>query len=259
MRDELLLEYSDLADGETRGGQLCPICKGGSTGECSMSVSRDGNVLLWHCHRASCGWSGRSGSKAVGGAKPTLPPTTKGVVGRIYYRDSSGLPDEVSNLLTDRYHFNSRELSVLGWDDDVSRVVIPVFDVDGTISGSVLRAEDGRQPKALNYTEPGAVGVFQNIGSDSCIIVEDLYSALRASRYMNAVAILGTHLNEERIEVISQLGCSKYILALDADAFNKTIKYVTQFRSQLPMRPLRIGKDLKNMTSSELEELLNGC
>lgn len=259
MRDELLLEYSDLADGETRGGQLCPLCKGGGSGEHSMSVSRSGNLLLWKCHRASCGWSGSSGSRVHGQGKRTVVPTTKGVVGRIYHRDAERLPEDIAASLASRYYFDSRELSVLGWDADVSRVVIPVFDVDGSVGGCVLRAEDGRQPKALNYTEPGIVGAFFNESSDRCIIVEDLYSALRAKRYMNAVALLGTHLNEEKIEAISQLKCKEYILALDADAFNKTIKYVTQFRSQLPMRPLRIGKDIKNMTPPELEELLNGC
>lgn len=259
MREELLLEYSDLADGETRGGQLCPFCKGGSTGERSLSVSRVGDVLLWKCHRASCGISGRSGSKAGGGAKRTAVPAAKGVVGRIFYRNAERLPDGISSNLVDRYYFSTRELSLLGWNDDVMRVVIPVYDIDGSVAGCVLRAEDGRQPKALNYTEPGAIGVFFNTSSDRCVIVEDLYSALRASKYVNGVAILGTHLNEERIEAIRQLRCKEYMLALDADAFSKTIKYVTQFRSQLPMRPLRIDKDIKNMTPAELEGLLNGC
>lgn len=258
MREELLLEYSDLADGETRGGQLCPFCKGGSTGERSLSVSRAGNALLWKCHRASCGAAGRSGAKAVGGAKRTAVPAARGVVGRIYYRDAARLPDGVASSLASRYYFDARELSLLGWNDDVMRVVIPVYDIDGSVAGCVLRAEDGRQPKALNYTEPGAIGVFFNTSSDRCVIVEDLYSALRASKYVNGVAILGTHLSEEKIEAIRQLKCKEYILALDADAFSKTIKYVTQFRSQLPMRPLRIDKDIKNMTPTELEELLNG-
>lgn len=261
MRNELLLEYSFLTDGETIGRQLCPACRGGSTGEHSLSVSRRGDFLLWKCHRASCNFSGNAGSKgngtmhySGGGSKV---PTTKGVVGRTYYRNSSSLPEEVKHALSSKYYFSPRQLNLFGWDSDAERVALPVPNVEGDLLGCVLRSEKGEQPKALSYTEEDAVAIFRNHSSDSLIIVEDIYSAIRASEYMNAAAILGTHLNQERVDTLRYLKCRHNYLALDADAFDKTIKYVKRFRNILQMVPVKLERDLKNHTSDELKEFFN--
>lgn len=256
VRDTLLLEYAVLADGETAAGQLCPSCRGGGTGEHSLSVTRDSGVLKWKCHRASCDWSGSSSSKRVdyGHEGGTRTPTTKGIVGRIYYRDADPLPPELVTYLKAKYSFNDAQLAHLGWDPDVKRVALPVPTPEGELYGCVLRSESGDVPKALAYVEEDSIAVFRNYSSKDVIIVEDIYSALRASEYMNAVAILGTHINEERIDKIKELRCRRHYLALDADAFDKTIKFATKFRSSLPMTPVRIDKDLKNHNQLELKE-----
>ena len=134
---------------------------------------------------------------------------------------------------------------------------MPVFDWDGDMVGSVLRSESGASPKALSYTEDNAVGFFRNRESDALIVVEDLYSAMRASDYINAAAILGTHLNDERISVIKHSQASVVYLALDADAFDKVIGYVKKFRNDVRMIPVKLTKDLKNMSPTELEEFFN--
>src|SRR5690606_34324370 len=173
------------------------------------------------------------------------------------YARASTLPEEVSSKLVDKYHFSTRELSALGWDDKCDRVVLPVIDVDGDLAGCVLRSEVGAVPKALSHTEPDAVGVFRNLASSYCIVVEDIYSALRASKYMNAVALLGTNLNDSRTETLKELKCKKYFLALDADAFDKTILYIKKYRNTLPLVPVQLTEDIKNMTPATLELLMN--
>ena len=257
MRDQLLLEYSYLTDGESAAGQLCPFCRGGSTGETTLSISRVGERLLWKCHRASCGFSGSSGSKQSAYGGRTRTPVLRGVVGRTYYRDSTTLPEEVAEALSRKYYLTNRHLSYLGWNEHYSRVALPVFDWDGDMVGSVLRSESGASPKALSYTEDNAVGFFRNRESDALIVVEDLYSAMRASDYINAAAILGTHLNDERISVIKHSQASVVYLALDADAFDKVIGYVKKFRNDVRMIPVKLTKDLKNMSPTELEEFFN--
>lgn len=256
MRNELLLEYSYLGDGETVGSQLCPACGGGSRGERSMSVSRRGDSLLWKCHRASCGYSGVAGSKGYQGGT-TKPVTTKGVVGRIYLRDADPLPAELVTSLVDRYHLGSNELALLGFDSESGRIVLPVPNAEGEMLGCVLRSESGAQPKALAYVEENAVAIFRNYSSDKLYIVEDIYSAIRASKYVNAAAILGTHLNTERITTLKYLGCKENYLALDADAYDKAVKYCIYFRGQLQMVPVKLTRDLKNLTDEELRSVLN--
>ena len=256
MRDELLLEYSHLGDGETMGGQLCPACSGGSRSEHSMSVSRRGSVLLWKCHRASCGYSGTAGSKGYQSGT-TKPVTTKGVVGRIYLRNADPLPAELAESLVARYHLSSSELAKCSFDSESGRVVLPVPNAEGEMLGCVLRSENGAVPKALSYVEENAVAIFRNYSSQKLYVVEDIYSAIRASKYVNAAAILGTHLNTERITTLKYLGCKENYLALDADAYEKAVRYCIYFRGQLPMRPVKLDKDLKNLTDEELRSVLN--
>ena len=141
----------------------------------------------------------------------------------------------------------------MGWCDTEERIALPVRDWDGELLGAVLRSENGAQPKAKSHTEEDAVACFRNYSNDSLIVVEDIYSALRCSDYMNAAAILGTHLNDERVSQLRAIKPDVVYLALDADAFDKTIKYVKQFRSILRMVPVKIDKDLKNFNPEELE------
>ena len=256
MRNELLLEYSYLGDGETAGGQLCPACGGGGRAEHSMSVSRRGDTLLWKCHRASCGFSGAAGSKGYQSGT-TKPVTTKGVVGCIYLRDADSLPPELATRLVNRYHLGSNELAMLGYDTESNRIVLPVPNAEGEMLGCVLRSEDGAQPKALAYVEENAVAIFRNYSSDKLYIVEDIYSAIRASKYVNAAAILGTHLNMERITTLKYLGCKRNYLALDADAYDKAVKYCIFFRNHLQMVPVKLTRDLKNLTDKELRDVLS--
>ena len=53
-----LVGVDKLADGETAGGLLCPRCSGGTSKEHSFSVTKTRGKLLYHCHRATCGYSG---------------------------------------------------------------------------------------------------------------------------------------------------------------------------------------------------------
>ncbi|KAJ9558031.1 hypothetical protein OSB04_012645 [Centaurea solstitialis] len=60
----LKLEGIGIPCGSCRPGQtyglLCPMCKGGESGEKKLSlfVAEDGNAAAWTCFRAKCGWKG---------------------------------------------------------------------------------------------------------------------------------------------------------------------------------------------------------
>ncbi|KAL7618177.1 twinkle homolog protein, chloroplastic/mitochondrial [Lactuca sativa] len=43
-----------------KNGLICPMCKGGDSGEKKLSlfISDDGNSAVWTCFRAKCGWKG---------------------------------------------------------------------------------------------------------------------------------------------------------------------------------------------------------
>lgn len=160
-------------------------------------------------------------------------------------------------VLQGKYVLNSRQLATLGWAAREERVVLPVKDWQGELLGAVLRSESGALPKAKSHTEEDAVACYVNYSSSDCIIVEDCYSALRASEYMNAVALLGTNLNDSRVRNIKQQQFRSVYLALDADVYDKVIRYAQQYRSLLRMIPVKLEQDLKNMNVEELKEFMN--
>lgn len=259
-KDHMALEFSYLQDGESVAGQLCPVCRGGESGEHTLSVSKRETSLLWICHRASCGFKGVTGSPRHYGERTRIP-STRGVFGRQIARESGVIPTEIRSLLAERYRITDTHAARfgLGWTNDTEqgeRLVIPIKDYYGEVTGSVLRAFNGALPKAKTHTEQGAIAWFTNPATTSCIIVEDCLSAIRASDYLTSVALLGTNFNDNMAQEIADAGLSPVYMALDADAYNKAVKYVMKHRSSLNMRLLRLAKDIKDMTTDELSSLM---
>ena len=260
-RERVLLEYSYVQDGTTVAGELCPSCGGGQSGERTLSVTRNGSQLLWHCHRASCGFKGSSGSRSVtlGSTSHAEPVSVRGVVGRDLQRTAISIPDSAREYLSSELHITNRHITKwnLGWDEQSSRLIQPVMDYHGNNLGCALRALDGRQPKSLTHTEQGAIAWHVNPTTSGLIIVEDIFSAIRAADYLSSVALLSTHLNDDRIEAIKHSGLSPVYLALDGDVYPQVIRYCQRFRNQIRMVPVKLSKDLKNHTPEELEEFMN--
>lgn len=254
-KDFIEIEYSHLGEGETMAGQQCPACKGGSTGENTLSVSRRDGRIRWYCHRASCGFRGATGKS--GYQHPTTAPVqVRGVVGRQLVRESDPIPTEVSEYIRNRYGITGRHSALygLGWAE--GRLSIPVQDLQGTTVGVNLRSLDGKQPKSLLHAEDGALAWYVNHTAPDVIIVEDQLSAIRASDYLTSVALLGTNLNEDRATTIRRARYRRVFLALDKDAWDKAVRYAVQYRSLLGLRLLKLDKDLKDHTDSELLEFM---
>jgi len=258
VRQQLLLEYEGLAEGTSIAGEQCPACNGGETKERTLSVSKAEGRLLWKCHRASCGFAGGSGTSAGSTPRRTLLPSCRGIAGRDYSRTSCRLNEQAKQYLGEKYWLTEQHLARngVGYDEQSGRVVIPIKDFHGQERGSTLRGISGEVPKSLIYAEPSAISWHTNRKSQALIVVEDQWSAIRASDYMNAVALLGTYLDDERAYEIRASKLSPIYMALDLDAWDKTVKYCVKYRSLLSPIPVKIGKDLKDMSPQELEELL---
>ena len=87
-----------------------------------------------------------------------------------------------------------------------------------THRGWVLRALDtlSGRPKVLNFMEPEQEGLswYKTTPSAGTILVEDIPSAVRASKYVNAVALLGTGIGSSRAEEISTAAPRPIYIAL---------------------------------------------
>jgi hypothetical protein len=258
-RDTLLLQYEGLSDGTSLAGELCPACDGGSTKEGSLSVSKREGLLLWQCHRASCGFAGAASSSGQTYQRTEEQAKDWGAIGRQVARECSMVATQYRELLASKYFITENHISKygLGWDDRSQRLVLPVQDVRSERLGVVLRSLNGASPKTFKYTEEGALAWYINPATTSIIIVEDQLSAIRASDYLTSVALLGTHLNEARIsEIRNRSGGGHVYLALDADAWSKAIDYTIAYRSRLKLQLLKLTKDIKNHDPEELAALL---
>lgn len=259
-REQVLLDYAVLGEGETVNGETCPACRGGVSRDKSLSVSRRDGVLLWICYRNSCGFKGASASRhAVRGAN-TKAPDTRGTVGRWIAREAEPLSEEQAAYLYSRYAITAplAARAGLGWDAASDRLAMPVRDVQGQELGVVLRSLSGAQPKVISHTEKGVMAWYTNRATTGVIIVEDQLSAIRASDYLTSVSLLGTNLSEERVEEIKRTADGPVFLALDNDAIASAVKYVVKYRSILPMQLVRLDKDIKDMTHEELAALYAG-
>lgn len=260
VREQMQLEYDSLGEGCSLAGELCPSCNGGSTKEGSLSVSKREGLLLWQCHRASCGFRGASaGPRSPRKHLKELP--TRGTMGRWIASESTVVDASTRQLLETKYGITENHISKysIGWDQDSGRLVLPVENARSERLGAVLRSLDGKQPKTLNHTEKDAIAWYINTATPDIIIVEDQLSAIRASDYLTSVALLGTHLNEDRVSEIRRVaGNGRVYLALDADAWASAVKYAIHYRNQLKLDLVKLNKDIKNQTDEELSSLMSG-
>lgn len=268
LRYEVELDYARLGDEETSDAEVCPACKGGSSQEKSFRVSRGGGVLLYYCHRSSCDFGGRVGVPEPGGGEGTKPTSTSKRV-RI---PTTGLDQESTELLAQRYGITGQIAESLGLRrcSEQSgyysgRLYLPIVRPDLKESGANLRSlKEGVTPKSIiQLFDPESVSsswVKLKRRSDLLVIVEDQFSAYRAGTYYHSLALLGTNLNESKIdEILQQSRYSKIILALDNDATMQAVKLSIRWRRKLPNLEVRgLAKDIKDMNDEEFNRFKAG-
>lgn len=130
---------------------------------------------------------------------------------------------------------------------------MPIYNPEGEAYGYVARKLDAQPgPKTLSMVSDSVGSWYLCSGSSELVLVEDQLSALRASEYMNAVALLGTNLTEGTLREIKAFNPSTTFVALDKDAFPLSIKMAHRLRKVVPTKVMRLHKDLKDMTEDEL-------
>jgi len=123
-----------------------------------------------------------------------------------------------------------------------------------------LRSYIGHTPKALTYMDssdtPKTSYYRTHRDSTRVVVVEDIPSAVRASRYVNAVALLGTSCSVEAAWEMAQV-FSHVVWALDKDAvrqaYNLQRTHAIMFTKS---DVLRLERDLKDETEERLEAIL---
>lgn len=266
--DTIRLAYGSLAEGLSVSGELCPACEGGRTGERSLSVSRVNHSLLFICHRAACAL--RGGVTVLGngdvheGLAAGRPVRLSGAE-RYRLTGKGPLPKGVSAYLETRYHLRQEDFArgELSWTREYSgnnsgRLVMPVRDVASTMYGFVARRLDSDGgPKTLSFLEDTRGAWYHKAGSNGVLLVEDQLSAIRAAHHITTVALLGAVVSDSLLSALVKRGYDRVYLALDKDAYDKSIKQALRFRDKIRMRVPQLPCDIKDMPPAQVLEWLD--
>lgn len=252
---EILLFGTNLSLGESTR-EVCPACGGGSSNERSLSITLgEDSTLRWQCFRASC----------------TLNPEAKGTTRR---RTTEKTPlvkrrpqwDGMTEPLTSA----ERQWIKENWgidkpeywyhtDEYGGRVAMSVRSPKFVHRGWVLRSiNPNSRTKALTYINNGEEGLswYKTTPHALTVVVEDVPSAVRASLYVNSVALLGTGIGTSRAAEIAENATRPIVMALDQDATNLSFKWARKWGllwGDVNVLPLK--QDLKDMKEKELCQL----
>lgn len=252
---DIKLEAADLELGENKR-TTCPACGGGSSQERSLSITlgEDG-VLKWQCFRAKCDLG--SGANAQVHYDHTKKPLVK--VRKKFEGKVTSLSDYEREWIVKNWGIAEPE----HWyhtPEYGGRVAMSVRSPKFLHRGWVLRDIMGNATtKALTYIDDNEEGMswYKTTPNAPTVIVEDIPSAVRASRWVNSCALLGTGIGLDRALEIAE-NSSSVIVALDQDATELSFRWAHKYAllwGDVTVLPLQ--KDIKDMNEDELKELLN--
>ena len=262
-RDQVLLEYGSLAEGERKAGQLCPDCDGGSSRERSMVVGMEEGQIWWRCFRASCQFKGKERTMGGFGSSSIKKPTElrpQEVV--------SPLPQDAKELLSLKWQIEEGmfDWAKWGWCKSYrggkERLVQPILSPSGARRGETYRSLCGQLPKSIiNKTteEPMICWYRPRKHGKVLVVVEDQASALRlASHNVDAVALCGTLITTDRLDGIKKEENARVYLCLADDATAQAVRYAVLFKHRLPQLIIKaLDVDIKDMPEDLLHYFID--
>ena len=232
----------------------CPVCGGNNT----LSITQFSNCIKYYCFHASC--------SVAGVMKEGLGETSFTATNDFLNKNNSvGLQLEKQNWRKHMFpvHFYnylrdnnctlalSKGLADIRYDWKRDRAVFLVKDGNKVVDAAG-RSLDGRNPKWYRYgtsQHPFICGYHGAV-----VIVEDCASACAISNIVTGVALLGTNLLPQHLDVLR--GYSNIFVALDKDATDKAIDMVRTLRSVAPTKMIILKHDLKNIQKDERDDFI---
>ena len=236
----------------------CPVCGKRNT----FSVTDDGLQRLWYCFHADCNVSGRTGvtlSKHTTKDIFTHKQQPLSITNRFsefempdtFVSVGRSLDAELYLRRVGAYDAYLEGAVDLRYDVRMNRVVFLVKEGKKVVD-AVGRSLDARTPKWYRYAN--SKHPFSCGSRSDCIVVEDCASACSAFPVATGVALLGTNLLSQHIDVLKQY--DRVFVALDKDATDKAIGMVRTLHTHVPTRLMVLRTDLKNMERTQRHEFI---
>lgn len=227
-----------------RGRMVCPECGGGSEKEKSFSYiaqSFPHDIMAGICWRASCGHKVGNPLRLAG---PIARPER-----RHFTADTEMLDTEKAEWFLKTFGYEHPDLLYAPYLD---RFIYTVRSATGRSRGVIARSFSGAKPKSLSYpTEWDVPFIGWNGLSESSyvVIVEDWVSSEKlAVAGALAVSLQGTNFSLQMATEVAEVAAGrKVILALDADAYGKSLEIALKHGAAFSpcLRVWRLGMDLK--------------
>ena len=228
MRD--FLADVDIPEGTGRRFN-CPTCGGNNT----LSITKQNGVLLYQCYRVACKNRGAHTQGLTGAEIQAI----------LSQRNSTPAPKETPRMdMPIHFAYDSQDPKMkqfmqrwelqgttVYYDIVEQRAVFPLYDTTGVMVDAVGRSLKGATPKWKRYTGNGH---YYTAGTGRvCVVVEDCISAIIAAKCCKnatVLALLGTTLTKHHRDFLSNY--KDIVIALDPDAWHKTIQFVTELRME---------------------------
>jgi hypothetical protein len=159
-----------------------------------------------------------------------------------------------------------------GWSERLGRIILPIWE-RGELLGTVARRIRGTGPKYIENLRKGGEYLFQSTAPRrahsyyDAVLTEDILSAVRVGRIVNAVAVLGTTLRIAGIQKIIlpiQVQCPTKSLRIgvwcdgdNAGRIGAAAIVRTLALSGINARSIRTDKDPKYYSNREIRNILN--
>ena len=235
----------------------CPLCGKPNT----FSVSDNGFERLWFCFHADCSAKGATGvsltkensKSAFIKREPKQQETdTNFKIPDTFVSLSRSIHAENYVKKVNSYEAYLSGLADIRYDFQRDRVVYLVKEGDKVVDATGRNLSNNK-PKWLRYGSSKHPFVCGNSGN--CFIVEDCPSATSVANLVTGMALMGTSLLDDHIQVIKNY--KKIFVALDKDATRKAVDIVRHLSNYVPTKLVVLKKDLKNMEKEERDDFIN--
>ena len=252
----MLQEYINnlsLNIGESHRGD-CPVCNHSNT----FSVTNSGTRLLYNCYHSDCSISGFNNNKitkeifnSVISNSKTLDTITEFIIPEYFVSINKNNRAKLYLQNNNCWTAYLKNMDNILYDVKDDRVVFLVR-YNNKLVDAVGRKLGKYGTKWHRYNKskyPFTIG-----DSTVSIVCEDCASACAVTDWYRGVALMGTHLTNESLRILSD--SVKVIVALDKDATRKAIDVVMRIKARVPTRLVTLDRDLKVLTKNEIREIL---
>ena len=247
---------SILGDNDSYRGD-CPDCGGKN----SFSVNKNMGEVAWICFKASCKVRGRE----------TIHRSVDEIVTSLLKpQKNNSYEFEVPDYFTSIYSqdkivnyfqrvnaiplFESGAIK-LRYDPKQDRAVFMV-EREGKVIDAIGRSINKNDIKWYRYGRSGKSFLYNKMGCGTIVETEDIPSAITVSYNYSSMGLMGTDLTHEDMNDIIKF--QRCIIALDPDAYSKSIKMAQRLSPWINTRAMLIPDDLKYFNPDEAKVIIDG-